>query len=328
MAFDQVSSIETFAETRPAAHPSALSAVRPDIGTRQRTLATAVRCSGVGLHSGKPATIVLRPAAAGTGIVFRRTDIADGKPEGKKDPMIAAAWNAVVATNLCTVLGNADGVTVSTVEHLMAALAGCEIDNALVEVDGPEVPIMDGSAAPFVFLVECAGTAEQSAPRMALRIVETVRVAEGDKEAVLAPAAPGAEDGFTIDLAIEFGSAAIGRQHMATVARNGRFKADISRARTFGFLTEVETLRKMGLAQGGSLDNAIVVDGDKVLNEGGLRYDDEFVRHKVLDAIGDMALAGWPVIGRYSAVKPSHALNNKLLRALFATPSAWRREPA
>lgn len=284
--------------------------------TRQKTLATPVRCTGVGLHGGSQASIVLRPAPVGTGILFRRTDIAADIP---------ARFDRVVAAQMCTTLGNAGGVTVATVEHLMSAFAGCEIDNAIVEVDGPELPIMDGSAAPFVFLIECAGTTEQQVPRLALRITDTVEVVEGDKRVSLAPLGEDDPDGLCIAYTIAFDSRVIGRQEWTAQLLPGSFKADIARARTFGFLHEVEALRKAGLARGGSLDNAVVIDGDRVMNDSGLRFADEFVRHKVLDAIGDLALAGAPILGRYAAVKGSHALNNKLLRALFERQDAFQR---
>jgi UDP-3-O-[3-hydroxymyristoyl] N-acetylglucosamine deacetylase len=200
----------------------------------------------------------------------------------------------------------------------MAALAGLEIDNVLVEIDGPEVPVMDGSAAPFVFLIECAGTIEQDAPRRAIKVLKPVSVGENGKSASLTP-----DDGFSMSFAIDFASGAISRQDITIALDPDSFKADISRARTFGFLHEVDQMRAAGLARGGSLDNAIVIQGDQVLNREGLRYVDEFVRHKVLDALGDLYLAGAPIIGHFRGVRSGHALNRRLLEALFADHSAW-----
>ena len=277
----------------------------------QHTLKTAIGCTGIALHSGARVTMTLLPAPADSGIQFRRTD-----PKGK-DKMIPARWDHVVDTRMCTTLGR-DGVTVGTIEHLMAALAGCAIDNAVIELNGPEVPIMDGSAYPFVFLIECAGIAEQDEPRRALRVKKAVTLDEGDRFATLLPG-----EGFAMSFDIDFASAAISRQSIALAVGEGSFKKEIARARTFGFMHEVEQLRAAGLARGGSLDNAVVVSGDKVLNEGGLRYDDEFVRHKVLDAVGDLYLAGAPIVGRFHGTCSGHATNNRLLHALFADQTAW-----
>lgn len=280
----------------------------------QKTLKNAIHCTGVGLHSGKPISMTLRPADIGTGLVFRRTD---GDAAGVELP---ARFDAVCDTRMCTVLGDRDGVSIGTVEHLMAALAGCEIDNAVIELDGPEVPIMDGSSEPFVFLIECAGITVQDAPRRALKLLRPVRVVDGEAEASLLPG----ED-FTVALGIEFDTKAIGRQELFLTVSAQAFRKDIARARTFGFLHEVEALRKIGLARGGSLDNAVVVAGDRVMNEEGLRFEDEFVRHKVLDCIGDLYLAGGPLLAHYRGRRPGHALTNKLLRAVFADPAnyAW-----
>lgn len=278
----------------------------------QKTVKNAIHCTGVGLHSGAPISMTLRPAEAGTGLIFRRTDGAAAGVE------IPARFDAVCDTRMCTVLGNGDGVTIGTVEHLMAALAGCEIDNAIVELDGPEVPIMDGSSEPFVFLVECAGIAVQDAPRRALKLTRPVSVTDGAAEARLVPG-----DDFTVALGIEFDNEVIGRQELFLTVSAEAFRKDIARARTFGFLHEVEALRKMGLARGGSLDNAVVVSGDRVMNEEGLRFEDEFVRHKVLDCIGDLYLAGGPILAHYRGRRPGHALNNKLLRAVFADPANY-----
>lgn len=279
---------------------------------RQRTLKSSINCTGVGLHSGKKISMTMKPAPVNTGVVFRRTDI-----EGE-GAVIPARFDRVVDTRLCSVLGNEDGVTVGTVEHVMAALAGCGIDNVEIELTGPEVPIMDGSSEPFVFLVECAGIVEQDAPRRVIRVLKRVEVAYGSGHVAISPA-----DTQIIDFEIDFDSSVVNRQEMSLRVVNGAFRKELSKARTFGFLHEVEALWEAGLAKGGSLDNAIVVGHDGVMNEGGLRFDDEFVRHKALDAIGDLYLAGAPVIGRFEGVCSGHAANNKLLRTLLADESAW-----
>ena len=283
----------------------------------QSTLSKSVSFTGVGLHGGKPARMAIRPAPAGAGVWFCRVDVSD------RDQMIPARYDAVSDTRLCTVLANPAGVSVSTVEHVMAALAGCGVDNALIDIDGPEIPIMDGSAQVFVDAIQTAGLAFTDTPRRALRILSPVMVERGDARAELHPA-----DAFAMDFSIAFDDAAIGRQrHAMTLGADG-FARDLADCRTFTRLAEIEQLRAHGLAQGGSLDNAVVVDGARVLNPGGLRRPDEFVRHKMLDAVGDLALAGAPIIGRYVGVKAGHALTNTLLRALFARPDAWRWEPA
>lgn len=256
--------------------------------------------------------MTLKPSDPDTGIVFKRTDIAG------KGADIPARWDRVVDTRMCTVLGNDDGVTIGTVEHLMAALAGCRIDNVEIEINGPEVPVMDGSASPFVFLIECAGVAEQDAPRRAIRILKPVSVEDGERRATLSPSA-----GSSLAFEINFENTAVNRQSMTVALGNGTFKKELARARTFGFLHEVEALWAMGLARGGSLENAVVVSGNKVLNEEGLRYEDEFVRHKVLDAVGDLYLAGASVIGHFEGTCSGHAHTNQLLRALMADPEAW-----
>jgi UDP-3-O-[3-hydroxymyristoyl] N-acetylglucosamine deacetylase len=224
----------------------------------------------------------------------------------------------VANSTLCTVLANEHGATVGTIEHLMAALSGCGIDNAVIELDGPEVPIMDGSAAPFVFLIECAGIAHQAAARRAIRVLRRVEVREGGRSVSLSPGT-----GSSFSFEIDFPSAAVAHQEGYIRLAQGSFEADLARARTFGFLSEVESLRARGLALGGSLDNAIVVDGDSVLNPGGLRFEDEFVRHKLLDSIGDLYLAGAPIIGHFHGHRSGHALNHRLLDALFADDAAW-----
>ena len=278
----------------------------------QKTLKTAIHCRGIALHAGVKVSMVLKPALPDTGIVFRRVDAAGGGAE------IRADWRNVAPSALCTTLSNGEGISVATIEHLMAAFAGCEIDNAVVEIDGPEVPVMDGSAAPFVFLIECAGIVEQDAPRRAIKILKPVTVGDGGKTATLSP-----DHGFTVSFEIDFNSRAIKRQEIGLAFEDGTFRAEVSRARTFGFLHEVEGMRAAGLARGGSLDNAVVIDGDKVMNEDGLRYTDEFVRHKVLDAVGDLYLAGAPLIGHFHGVRSGHALNRQILEALFADTSAW-----
>lgn len=278
----------------------------------QNTIQSEASISGVGLHSGKIVTLTVRPAAANSGIVFVRTDV-----EGK-DNIIPALWNAVVDTQLCTMIGNADGVSVGTIEHLMSALRGMNIDNAVIELDGPEVPVMDGSAMPFVELIEAAGVARQSAPRRMIRILKPVIVEQEGKRAALRPS-----EGSIFGGEIEFSHPGIGRQSFETELLNGNFRHDIADSRTFGFLHEVEWMRSKGLARGGSLENAIVLDQAGVMNPEGLRHADEFIRHKLLDAIGDLYLAGAPIIGAYEGYKAGHAINNAVLHALFADEMAW-----
>lgn len=285
--------------------------------TLQQTLRHRIGCTGVGLHSGAAVSMVLHPAEADTGIVVLRTDVA------RSARRIPARWDHVVDTRLCTTIGNAAGTRVGTIEHLLAALYGCGIDNAVVEVNGPEIPIMDGSAAPFVFLIECAGTAVLDAARRYLRVRRTIERSDKRATVSLAPA-----DTLTVRVAIEYDNPLIARQSCAVELRDGAFKNELSRARTFGFAHEVEWLRSQGLARGASLDNAVVVSGESVLNDGGLRFRDEFVRHKALDAVGDLALAGARLVGRFDGWCSGHALNNALLRALFADRSAWTYEIA
>lgn len=277
----------------------------------QHTIKTSIQVSGTGLHSGKPITLTLYPADAGHGIVFVRTDL-----EG--DNRIPAIWSNVVDTRLCTVIGNKSSAIVGTIEHLMAALRGCYIDNALIELDGPEVPAMDGSSKPFVDMIEKVGLATQSAPRRAIRILKEVTVEQDGKSVSLTPAQE-----FIFAGEIEFDHPSIGYQRYEMKLLNGNFKHDLADSRTFGFAHEVEMLRQAGLALGGSLDNAIVLDKTNVLNPDGLRHADEFIRHKLLDAIGDLYLAGMPILGAYESIKPGHALNNLLLRKLFMTPDAF-----
>jgi UDP-3-O-[3-hydroxymyristoyl] N-acetylglucosamine deacetylase len=255
---------------------------------------------------------VLKPAPAGAGVSFVRVDL-DGAPA------IAARSESVCNTMLATVIGNAAGVTVSTVEHLMATLAGLGVDNALIEIDGPETPIMDGSADDFVAAVDQAGVALQDAPRRFIKILEPIEVTGNGKRAALVPA-----ERFEMSVEIEFDAPAIGRQKVELALDPGSFRAELAGARTFGFIAEVEQLRAAGLGRGASLDNTIVVDGAQILNPDGLRRPDEFVRHKAMDALGDLAMLGAPVIGRYESVRGGHALNNQLVREVLARPQAWR----
>lgn len=282
----------------------------------QTTLRNSINCVGSGLHSGRNIAMRLCPAAPDTGIVFRRTDVGGDAGE------IPATWDRVVDTQLCTVVANRHEVRVGTVEHLMAALSGCGVDNVIVEVDGPEVPAMDGSASPFVFLIECAGIETQDEARRAIKVLKPIRVEDDGRVAELRPA-----EGFHVRFDIAFPSRAIGRQTWHRELRDGVFKDELARARTFGFLQDVDYLRSVGLALGGSLDNAIVVSGDHVLNETGLRYRDEFVRHKALDAVGDLYLAGGPIQGTYHGTQSGHRLTNLLLRQMFGDPDAWCRVP-
>ncbi len=283
---------------------------------KQLTLANKVSCLGVGLHSGSQVKLSLNPAAAGTGIVFRRLDMP------KKQALVAARYDAVSDTRLGTTIRNEYGVTVSTIEHLMAALWGAGVDNAIVELDGPEVPIMDGSSEPFVFMIECAGLKTLAAPRRILRVLKTVEISDGESTARIEPNREG-DEGCVLDIGIEFDSPLIARQFARYDFRETTFKQSISRARTFGFEHEVMALRKQGLALGGSLENAVVVGKDKILNKEGLRYRDEFVRHKALDCLGDLYLAGCRIDGCVTFTRPGHALNNALLRALLADESAY-----
>lgn len=287
------------------------------LGHWQKTVKQRIGCTGVGLHTGRKVRLELVPAEAGSGIWFRRVDLPG-------TPLVAARWDSVTDTRLCTVIESGEKVrggkvAVATVEHLMAALAGMGIDNIVIELDGPEVPAMDGSAAPFVFLIECAGVAEQQVLRSYVEVLRPVRVSDGEARAALTPS-----DGFSIGFDIDFAAAAIGRQRGFFDGSVDSFKSALAGARTFGMEEEVEQMRSAGLALGGSLDNAVVVSGDRVLNAGGLRYRDEFVRHKMLDSLGDMALAGAPLLGHFHGSRSGHALNNKLLRALFADDRAWR----
>lgn len=279
---------------------------------RQRTLKNIVRATGVGLHTGEKVYLTLRPAAVNTGIVFRRVDLAAPVD-------IKATPQSVGETRLSSTLVQGD-VKVSTVEHLMSALAGLGIDNAYVDLTAPEVPIMDGSASPFVFLLQSAGIEEQAAPKQFIRIRKPVEVKEGDKWVRFDP-----HPGFKLTLSIAFDHPVLSNsaQSVTVDFANTSFIKEVARARTFGFMHEVEAMRSQGLALGGSLDNAIVMDEFRVLNSDGLRYEDEFVKHKILDAIGDLYMLGHPLIGAFSGYKSGHALNNRLLRSLMADADAW-----
>jgi UDP-3-O-[3-hydroxymyristoyl] N-acetylglucosamine deacetylase len=279
---------------------------------KQRTLKQIARTVGIGLHSGTKVELVLRPAAADTGIVFRRVDL---------DPPveIELAPEAVVDTRMATTIGR-DGITVATIEHLMSALAGLGIDNCYIDVDAPEIPIMDGSAASFVFLVQAAGVVELNAPKKFVRVLKPVEIRDGDKLARLEP-----YFGFRLQFSIEFNHPAIDATDQSVevdFARDSYVK-EVARARTFGFVNEVEALRAAGLAMGGNFENAIVMDEYRVLNTDGLRAGDEFAKHKILDAIGDLSALGHPLIASYVAHKSGHALNNRLLRALTADRTAF-----
>lgn len=286
-------------------------------GSRQRSLRSSIGCRGIGLHTGLPVALTLAPAPAGSGIVFKRSDLGIDIP---------ARYDRVVETKLCTVLADPERpeARVSTVEHLMAAFAGCEIDNAVVSVDAPELPVLDGSAADFLFLLDCAGFAEQNAARTSIEILRPVRVEDGKAFAELAPLLPLAEPSFELKATIEFDTDAIGQQSLALRLTPRGLRSVLARARTFALASEVETLRESGFAHGGNLENAIVVDGARVLNPTGLRYPDEFVRHKLLDAVGDLALAGARLIGRFTSHRGGHTLNNRVLHALFADRANWR----
>lgn len=279
---------------------------------KQRTLKQSISATGVGLHSGEKVTLTLKPAPADHGVVFQRVDLPD-------TPAMRVAPMAVNDTRLSSAL-EFSGARVATVEHLMSALAGLGVDNVLIELTAAEVPIMDGSSGPFIYLLQTAGLQELEVPKKFVRILKPVEVIDGDKWAKFTPH-HGFKAEFTIDFAhpvFEFSGKTV------TIDYDSQSYVDeISRARTFGFMHEVEYLRANGLAKGGSLDNAIVLDEYKVLNGGGLRYDDEFAKHKVLDAIGDLYILGYPIIGQFTAFKSGHALNNQLLRALLADESAW-----
>ena len=277
----------------------------------QRTLNHSIRCSGIGLHSGKKIQLVLHPAEENAGITFSRSDL---------DITIPASSEFVTDTRLCTTIGK-DGANISTVEHLLSALAGLGIDNAHIEVSGPEVPVMDGSSAPFVFLIQCAGIKEQSKAKRVLRVLKKVEVQEGNKRCSLHPAS-----GFKISYLLDYDHPLLRDRQVSIDFARQAYTREISRARTFGFLHEVEALQKAGLALGGSLENAIVLDQYRVVNETGLRYEDECVRHKILDTLGDLSLSGFPIVGAFEGERTGHDMNHRLVTALLADESAWRIE--
>jgi len=283
----------------------------------QRSLRSAICCVGTGLHSGRQVQVTLRPAASGAGIVFLRTDL---------DKAIPARFDLVADTRLCTVLAlpGQPAARVGTVEHLMAALSACGIGNVVVELDGPEVPVLDGSSAEWLFLLDCAGVVTLDVPTPVIQVVRPVRVQDGDAWAELRPSAG---SGLDMAMSIEFAAPAIGRQALSLPLDEHGFRTVLGHARTFVQAHEVAGLRAAGLAQGGSLDNAVVVDGAQILNPAGLRCPDEFVRHKMLDAVGDLALAGAALQGRFIGHRSGHAVNNLLLRSLFSDAANWRDAP-
>ncbi len=281
---------------------------------KQRTLKQAAKVTGIGLHSGKKVTLTLRPAPANTGIIYARTDL---------DPVVyfPASADSIRDTTLCTCMINDEGVRISTVEHLNAAMSALGLDNLIVEVDAPEIPIMDGSSSPFIYLLLDAGIEEQDSPKKFIRIKENVRVEEGDKWAEFKPYNHGLKLDFTIDFTHPMITKAVRNYKMEFSAQH--FIQQLSRARTFTFMKDVEYLQSIGLALGGSLDNAIVLDEYRILNEEGLRFKDELVRHKMLDAVGDLFMCGYNILGDFKAYKSGHGLNNKLLRAVLANENAW-----
>jgi len=303
MRFDGRDDAPTARTTRPA------SASTP---REQATLASSISCRGIGLHSGAAIRMQISPAPVDHGITFQRTDLGDAT--------IAARFDNVIDTRLSTVLGDAHGMRVATVEHLMAALHGYGIDNAHVTVDGPELPVLDGSSAEFCFLLSCAGRVTQGANRKMIRVLRRIRVEEGDAFAELRPAP---RPGLSLALSIDFSAAVIGRQNFAMQLTQESFVQEVSACRTFAHRHEIDALQAAGLAQGGSLDNAIVVDGERILNPTGLRHKQEFVRHKMLDAVGDLYLAGHSLQAGFIGHKSGHGLNNRLLRALMADRHAW-----
>ncbi len=277
----------------------------------QRTIAEKISCTGIGLHSGAPVQLTLHPARAGTGVTFVRTDLAHPVE-------IPARHDAVTSTNLATTVGRGDA-TIGTVEHLLSALFALGIDNVRIEVDGPEIPVMDGSAGPFVYLIRTAGRFDQRSERRTLRITQPLEIRDGDRHICIEPG-----EGFSVDYAVDFSHPAIGRQELnGFVLNDVNYERELARARTFGFLRDVEALWRAGLAQGGNLTNTVVMDDERVLNEAGLRWSDEFVRHKVLDLVGDLALLGMPIHGHVTACRAGHALHQALVQKILATPEAW-----
>ncbi len=295
---------------------SFMRSVRKTPSALQHTLRHAISCTGTGLHTGQSIRMSLHPAPAGHGIVFQRTDLPNAAP-------IAAHYDNVVETRLSTVLGEAQRPEnrVATVEHLMAALNGCGIDNVLVLIDGPETPVFDGSAADFVFLLDCAGRKAQDAPRRFIEVCKPIRICHNDSWAELHPTAG---HHLHLSLSIDFPAKAIGQQSYSAELTPWSFRHELANSRTFTLKAEIEALHRAGLARGGSLDNAIVVDDDHILNPSGLRKPDEFIRHKVMDAVGDLYLAGGVLLGEFRGHRSGHALNNQVLRALFADQNAWR----
>ncbi len=279
----------------------------------QKTISGKVNCDGIGLHSGKKVKMTLYPAPADHGIVFKRSDIKD------KNNLIKASYQNVSQTSLGTVISNEDGVSISTIEHLMSAIWCLEIDNLVIEIDAAELPIVDGSSEPFIFLLECAGKETLETPRKTIEILKEITYQDGDKFLSVKPA-----QNFSIELKIDFNHQQIKKTNYIFNESKSSFKSDISRARTFCFKNEIDQMHKMGLAKGGSLDNAIVIDDDGILNEEPLRYDDEFVKHKTLDFIGDIYLAGYRIAGEFKAFKTGHGVNNQFLKKLFSDKDAWR----
>lgn len=279
---------------------------------RQSTLNAPVVCAGVGLHSGEHVRLVMRPASVGTGLVFVRTDVTD------RDNHIVVRADAVTGVRNCTTISNAANVSVSTIEHLMAALAAAGIDNLYIDIEGDELPALDGSSEPYMELIEQVGVLSQPAPRRYVKVLKRIEVGENGSRAVIEP-----HHELSLDVTIDFDDEAIGRQRCKIVPDSRSFREGIASARTFARMHEVEALLEAGLSKGGSYDNAVVVDGDTVLNPGGLRYADEFVRHKTLDLLGDLYLGG-PILGRVTTVKAGHGINHDLLMALYSDPKAWR----
>jgi UDP-3-O-[3-hydroxymyristoyl] N-acetylglucosamine deacetylase len=289
-----------------------MGAMKGFIGARQTTLASEIAITGTGVHSGAPVSIILYPADGDTGIRFL---LSNGENEGIE---IAADRRWVTGVTLCTVIGDGNGASVATVEHLLAALRGLGVDNALIEIDSPEVPIMDGSSARFVEAIDEVGLVELEAPRRFLKVLKSIVVEENGALAELTP-----YNGFHLDVEIEFDTPLIGKQRIEIDLNPGSFRRELSRARTFGFMRDVERLWAAGLALGASLENTVAIGDDRVINREGLRYSDEFVRHKALDAVGDLALAGAPILGAFRSIRGGHRLNSLVLKAMFADPEAW-----
>ncbi len=297
------------------AHSSDSTCVGTDV-LRQTTISTSITMNGIGLHKGTLVRLVLKPADANTGIVFRRTDL---ETSDRAITDIPARYDSVIDATMCTTIGNAAGTKVATIEHLMAAVSALQIDNLLIEVDAEEVPVMDGSSDAFIALLDQAGQATLASPRRYIRVLEPIALEDGLRHGTLHPC----DDGLRIELSIDFDNQVIGKQDLALTISPDSFRRELARSRTFGFLKDVEMLRSLGLAKGATLENAVVLDGEEVLNDGGLRSPDEFVRHKTLDAVGDLALAGAPILGCYNASRAGHAFNNQVLHALFANPDSW-----